>query len=248
MASRLRIMTYNVHGCVGLDRRLDVGRVAEVIAREDPDVVALQELDVGRVRSGGVDQAHEIAARLGMAHHFNAAFRVAEEQYGDAILSRLPMRLAKTGALPRPSRVPGLELRGALWAEVACAGGAALQVVNTHLGLVPLEQKGQVDALLGPDWCGSPAFRAGPALLLGDFNAGSRYAAYKRLAGELSDLQKRFAAPTVATFPSRLPMLRIDHLFACGAVRPLDVWAPNTATARIASDHLPLAADVEVGG
>ena len=58
--------TYNVHRCLGTDRRLDVGRIAEVIAAEEPDIVALQEVDVGRARTGGVDQAHRIAERLGM--------------------------------------------------------------------------------------------------------------------------------------------------------------------------------------
>ncbi|CAN5259585.1 hypothetical protein BH09PSE2_BH09PSE2_17080 [soil metagenome] len=57
----IRVMTYNVHGCVGGDRKLDVGRIAAVIAREEPDVVALQELDVGRARSQRVDQAAAIA-------------------------------------------------------------------------------------------------------------------------------------------------------------------------------------------
>lgn len=245
---RLRVMTYNVHGCVGADRRLDVERIAAVIAREAPDVVALQELDVGRARSDGVDQAHAIAALLGMAHHFNAAFRVAEEQYGDAVLSRLPMRLVKSGPLPRPPRVTALELRGALWAQIDAGGPAPLQVINTHLGLVPLEQKGQVDALLGPGWTGDPAFRRGPGLLVGDFNAASRYSAYRRLAAELRDLQRGFAASTVPTFPARLPMVRIDHLFACGEIEPLDVWAPNHVIARVASDHLPLMAEIEVGG
>ena len=56
-----RILTYNVHRCVGTDRRLDVARVAEVIAAQSPDIVALQELDVGRARTGGVDQAHRLA-------------------------------------------------------------------------------------------------------------------------------------------------------------------------------------------
>jgi endonuclease/exonuclease/phosphatase family metal-dependent hydrolase len=68
-----RILTYNVHGCIGTDRRLDVGRIVEVIAAFEPDIVALQELDVGRARSGGVDQAHEIARGLDMACHFNAS-------------------------------------------------------------------------------------------------------------------------------------------------------------------------------
>ena len=242
-------MTYNVHGCVGLDRRLDVDRVADVIAREAPDVAALQELDVNRARSGGVDQAHAIAQRLGMTVRFNSALirvRVAEERYGDAILSRLPLREVASGPLPRPPRVPGLEDRGALWCEVELPGGARLQVVNTHLGLVPLEQKLQVDALLGPEWMGAAAAR-GPALLLGDFNAGSRFAAYRRLARAYRDLQLGLAPFAAPTYPTRLPVLRIDHLFATPGVRALDVWTPNGRLARAASDHLPLVADLEVG-
>ena len=68
-----RIVTYNVHRCVGTDRRLNVARVAEVLAALNPDIVALQELDVGRRRTGYADQAHEIAARLKMASHFHPA-------------------------------------------------------------------------------------------------------------------------------------------------------------------------------
>ena len=247
MTERLRVMTYNVHGCVGVDKRLDLDRVAAVIAREAPDLVALQELDVGRLRSGGVDQARAIAARLGMNSHFNAAFRVAEEEYGDALLSPLPMRPVRAGPLPTPAGLGRLERRGAQWVALELPGGGELQAVNTHLGLVPMEQRGQVDVLLGGEWTGAAAFAAGPSLLLGDFNATSRYAAYRRLALGLSDLQRAFSAPPVRTFPSRLPMLRIDHVFAAGPVRALECWVPNTATARIASDHLPLVMDVEVG-
>lgn len=131
-----RILTYNVHRCVGPDRRLDIGRVADAIAACEPDIVALQELDVGRPRTGGLDQAHEIAQRLGMSFHFNAALRVEEEQYGDAILTLLPERLVKAGPLPGlDPRVP-LEPRGALWVEVT-VDGRPLQVINTHLGLAP---------------------------------------------------------------------------------------------------------------
>src|SRR5580693_9261607 len=97
----VRILTYNVHRCVGADRRLDV---ADVIAAQAPDIVALQELDVGRARTGGVDQAHRLAQRLGMAFHFNAAFQVEEELYGDAILTTLPERLVKAGPLPSHPR------------------------------------------------------------------------------------------------------------------------------------------------
>lgn len=147
----LRLMTYNVHRCVGTDRRLDVERVAEVIAAERPDVVALQELDVRRARTKGVDQAHRLAELLKMSFHFHPAMTVEEELYGDAILTALPERRIKAKGLPLYRRVPGLEPRGALWVEVE-VGGTKVQIINTHLGLVPQEQKRQAAALLGPDW------------------------------------------------------------------------------------------------
>ena len=106
----LRIMTYNVHRCVGADGRADPRRIAEVIAACGPDMVALQELDVGRLRTGGIDQAHAIAHLLGMSVHFNPALQVEEELYGDAILTALPMRLVKAGPLPGSV---GFEARGA---------------------------------------------------------------------------------------------------------------------------------------
>src|SRR5689334_7943311 len=108
-----RIMTYNVHRCVGVDRRLDLDRIVGLIAEFEPDVVCLQELDVGRARTHGMDQAHEIAERLQMKFHFNAALRVEEELYGDAILTAHPERLVHVGALPTLGGVPGLEPRGA---------------------------------------------------------------------------------------------------------------------------------------
>ena len=168
-----RILTYNVHSCRGGDGKLDVGRIAEVIAQSRPDIVALQELDVRRARTGKVDQAHAIAERLGMSFHFNAALNVAEEQYGDAILSALPIRLVKTGPLPTLPRVRGLERRGALWVEVTLEGGQTVQIINTHLGLVPPEQRAQAQHLLGSEWLGHPQC-ADPTILLGDFNATPR--------------------------------------------------------------------------
>ena len=244
-----RLMTYNVHGCVGVDGRLDVGRIAAVIGEHRPDIVALQELDVGRARSGRVDQAHEIALRLGMRAHFNCALRVEEEQYGDAVLTPLPHRLVHSGPLPTLARTR-LELRGALWVAVEVSPGVELQVLNTHLGLVPREQRLQVAALLGAGWIGRADWRA-PAVLLGDFNATSRYAAYRSLASRLRDVQRgpageRGGKAALRTFPSRLPILRIDHMFLSEGLEVESVRAPPTALTRIASDHLPLIADLRV--
>jgi len=244
-----RIMTYNVHSCRGVDGRLDVGRIAAVIAQSRPDIVALQELDVHRPRTGRVDQAHAIAGRLGMQFHFNAALTVEEERYGDAILTALPMHVVKRGPLPNLPRMKvggrGLEDRGALWVEIE-VDRCPLQVINTHLGLVPPEQKVQSKALVGPDWLGRAPR---PLILLGDLNATPRYAAYKRFAAVLSDARRLAPGrPGAATFPSRLPMLRIDHIFVSAGVKVGGVHAPDTALGRIASDHLPLVMDFTVSG
>src|SRR5665213_1788480 len=163
-----RILTYNVHRCVGTDRRLDVGRVAAVIAAEAPDIVVLQEVDVGRARTGGVDQAHKLAERLGMTSRFNAALKVVEEQSGDAILTALPERLIKAGPLPGYGRLPRLEPLGALWVAIEVEG-KELQVINTHLGLVPREQQIQAAALAGEGWLGHE-LRRDPLILIGDLN------------------------------------------------------------------------------
>ena len=242
-----RILTYNVHRCVGVDGRLDVARIAGVIAALKPDIVALQELDVGRARTGGVDQAHAIARQLDMTWHFNAAVRVEEEQYGDAILTCYPERLVKAGPLPGLTPTLGLEPRGALWIEVTI-DGTPVQVINTHLGLAPREQQRQAAALAGLDWLRREECRA-PVILLGDFNATGASVVYRTLTSRLHDARrlspKRRAT---STFPSRLPFLRIDHVFVSAGVRVLDVDAPYAPPIRVASDHLPLVMDFELTG
>ncbi len=240
-----RIMTYNVHRCVGVDGRLDVERTARAIAHAKPDIVALQELDVGRARTGGVDQAHAIAERLGMSFHFHPAFMVEEEKYGDAVLSCLPMRLARAGALPRSTAVKGLEPRGALWVKIDLGGGIELNVVNTHLSLVPHEQRMQAAALVGAHWLGH-ADCADPAILLGDFNATPQHAAYRRAAERMRDAQVASRRRRRPTFPSRLPMLRIDHVFVSPSVAVTGAHAPGGQLMRAASDHLPLVVDFSI--
>jgi len=240
-----RILTYNVHRCVGVDRRLDVGRVAAVIASLEPDIVALQEVDVGRARSGHVDQAHEIARRLDMDFHFNAALRVEEEQYGDAILTSLPERLVKAGPLPGIRPTMGLEPRGALWIAVTI-GKTEVQIINSHLGLVAREQQNQARALAGTEWLKRPEC-AGPTILLGDFNATSASVVYRTLTARLKDARKLCPhnRPT-STFPSRFPFLRIDHVLVGGGVKVTSLDAPFGPATRIASDHLPLVMDFEL--
>lgn len=240
-----RLMSYNVHRCVGMDRKLDLDRIVGVIAEYEPDIVCLQELDVGRARTGGVDQAAEIARKLEMTVHFHPAMRVEAELYGDAVLTHLPERLVKTDALPTVSGIPGLEPRGALWVQIEI-DGHDLNVMNTHFGLVPREQQRQATALVGRDWLGRQDC-TGPTILTGDFNATSITRPYRILTRRLDDAQRRLGLkPSVKTFPSSFPAIRIDHAFVSPEIQVTGVRSSFSPLARMASDHLPLIIDFEL--
>ncbi|MDX3974243.1 endonuclease/exonuclease/phosphatase family protein [Shinella sp.] len=240
MGTRLRIATYNVHSCFGTDRRLDPGRIAEVIAECEADIVALQEVDVSRARSGGIDQAQTIANHLRMVSHFHPALHLEEERYGDALLTALPTRLVKAAALPSRG-----EPRGALWVEVP-VDAVALQIFVTHLGLLGGERVRQTEALMGPGWLGAEMAKEARTVFVGDLNAISRSASYRMLARRLTDAQVVSGGKPRATFPSRLPLLRIDHIFVGEGIRVLKTFVNDSPLARRASDHLPLCADLEI--
>ena len=240
-----RLVTYNVHRCIGGDRRHDVRRIADVLAATEADIICLQELDVGRARTGWTDQAQEIADHLAMDVHFHAALRVEAEQYGDAIMTRLPERLIHRAALPTIRGVPGLEPRGALWVSVD-VDGTPLQVLTTHLGLVPREQRLQAQTLIEQDWLGHPDCQ-GAVILAGDFNVTPINRPYQILARRLDDAQVRLGRkPTVKTFPAIFPAIRIDHAFVSADIDVLDVSTPNSTAGRTASDHRPLVLDFRI--
>ena len=207
-----------------------------------PDIIALQELDVGRARTGGLDQAHELARRLGMKFHFNAAMTFENEAYGDAILTHLPERLVRSGPLPGYPRLKGLEPRGALWVAVQ-VGGHEVQVITTHLGLVPQEQRRQVAALAGINWLGAPD-RTNPTIFLGDLNAHRRSAVCRALLHGLRDT--RDGVGGLPTFPSTLPIVGIDHVFVSDEIKVRSLTTPTDRQSRQASDHLPLVLDFDI--
>jgi endonuclease/exonuclease/phosphatase family metal-dependent hydrolase len=240
MGTRLRIATYNVHSCFGTDRRLDPGRIADVIAECEADIVALQEVDVARARSGGIDQAQTIANHLRMVSHFHPALHLEEERYGDALLTALPTRLVKAAGLPSRG-----EPRAALWVEVP-VGEVTLQIFVTHLGLLGAERVRQTEALIGPGWLGADMAETARTVLVGDLNAVSRSASYRMLARRLTDAQVAAGGRPKATFPSRLPLLRIDHIFVGEGIRVRKTFVNDSPLARRASDHLPLCADLEI--
>jgi endonuclease/exonuclease/phosphatase family metal-dependent hydrolase len=241
----LRVMTYNVHSCIGMDGKIDAERIARVIARARPDVVALQELDVGRVRSFGVDQAHQIARYLEMEFHFHPAVHLEKERYGDAILTHLPQHLVKVGSLPGLADKPRLEPRGALWVALDLHG-QEVQVINTHLGLSPRERMAQVEALLGSDWLGNEQCRD-PVILCGDFNAQPTSLVCRRVGERFQDVQVLAQGHRPrCTFTSRFPTVRIDHIFVSPGLEVNGIEIPRWQLAHIASDHLPLVAELRI--
>jgi endonuclease/exonuclease/phosphatase family metal-dependent hydrolase len=228
---------------MGLDGQLSMPRIARVLAECDADVIALQELDVQNSRTGFSDQAVELGKLVGMDVHFHPAFSIATEHYGDAVLSRLPVRLVRASGLPTDPSGRGVEPRGALWVAVDC-GGWELQVINTHLGLRPLERLAQIESLLGPGWIGNPQCR-GPVVLCGDFNAGPTSLVYRRITDRLRDAQRALKGFRPRhTWCSPFPLLRIDHVFVNAELDVAGVNVPVSSMIRTASDHLPLVVDL----
>jgi endonuclease/exonuclease/phosphatase family metal-dependent hydrolase len=244
-ARPLRILTYNVHRWLGTDRKISPSRIAEVISAAEPDIVALQEVRVGRVQAGEVDQAAQVASRLGMELHFQPTIRILGEQYGIAVLTRHASKLVKSERLPTQSSGPSFEKRSALWVRVD-VDGQAVQVVNAHLSLRSKERRCQAAALVGEDWLGH-ADCADPAILLGDFNAPPYSRSYKLMASRLRDVQlSNPSGEPQPTFHTRAPVLRLDHVFVTKSVQVVSAAPVRNPLSRVASDHFPLLAELRV--
>jgi endonuclease/exonuclease/phosphatase family metal-dependent hydrolase len=245
VAPPIRVMTYNVHSCAGIDGKVRPERIARVINHFDPDVVAVQEVDAHRPRSGHHDQAQLIADHLRMEHVFHAMFEEEKERYGIAIFSRHPFTMLRAGYLteawPRRFR----EARGAIWVRVEFDGGRPFHFVNTHFGLGRDERRQQADALLGADWLGGLP-ESEPLILCGDFNSSPRSPVYRRLLRRLRDAQRSKPGHNPSpTFSSVKPLLRIDHVFVSRHFAVERAEVPDTPTAMLASDHLPLCVELD---
>lgn len=242
--THLRVMTYNTHGCSGMDGRVSPRRIARIIRQHGPDIVALQELDNGRARSRGEDQASLIAAELGCHVVFcRTVSHGAGEHYGHALLSHHPIEIVKVAPLPTLPEGWWPEPRGALWARIGF-GGALVNVVTTHLGLSPRERQVHMEALLGPDWLG-PVLSTEPCLLCGDFNLTPGSPPYHLAMSKLRDAQAALDGHRPrATFSSMQPFLRLDHIFVSPHFEIEHSLVPRNELTRLASDHLPLLADL----
>lgn len=242
----IRVMTYNIHSCIGNDGKVRPERVARVINHCDPDIVAVQEIDCHRVRSGGHDQAQLIADHLRMTHVFHAMFEEEKERYGIAVFARHLFKVVKASHLTAAVSRPFREARGAIWTRFETEGSRTIHLINTHFGLGRGERGLQVEELLGPNWLGGIADDE-PVIICGDFNSGPRSAVCRRLRTRFRDVQLAAADhKPQPTFSSVKPFLRIDHVFVSHHFSVEEVNLPNTLTSMMASDHLPLCVELRL--
>jgi endonuclease/exonuclease/phosphatase family metal-dependent hydrolase len=239
----MRVATYNVHGCVGLDRRRKPERIAEVIASLEADVIGLQEVEGRRSRSK-IDQAEHLAAKLGLNLVEGPLLLEGKGAYGNAILTPHKVLAVERRIFERP----GSQTRGLLDVQLDVSGvGPAfadgfgpLRVLVTHLEVrdhrVRSQQMREIKHLIDD---GPP----GPTVLMGDLNEWW----HRRLALRALDRSVPFLH-SPATFPARLPLLRLDRIAVKG-LKSTDhdnrAHRVETRLTRIASDHLPLVAELE---
>ena len=238
-------MTYNVHSCIGMDGKVSPQRIARVIGQYEPDIVALQELDMGRKRTHHMDQPHLIAKELEMLYHFHPSIQVEEEKYGNAVLSRYPMDLVCAMKLPKLESKLKFEPRGAIWVSVEI-GDVRLQIINAHLSFYGRECAYQAKALMSPEWIGHVNC-APPAILCGDFNCLPNSVAWRTINNRLRDAQYSLEKHRPrATWFGRYPIGRIDHVFISSDIKVSAIEVSKTELNKLASDHLPLIIDMEI--
>ena len=231
----MRVATYNIHGCVGLDRRRKPERIAEVIKSLEADIVGLQEVE-GRQSRSKVDQARHLAGKLGLNLVEGPLLLEGKGGYGNALLTRYPVLDVHRRIFQRP----GSQTRGLIDAVLDAPKLGPLRVIVTHLEVrdhrIRSTQLREIKHLIDD---GAP----GPAVLLGDLNEWW----HRRLALKALDCTIHFLH-SPATFPARLPLLRLDRI----AVRGLQstdhdnrARRVESRLTRLASDHLPLVAELE---
>jgi endonuclease/exonuclease/phosphatase family metal-dependent hydrolase len=229
----LRVMTFNIQsGLHGLEG------VAGVIRASLPDVVALQEVDVGSTRAGGVDQVAELSRLTGLP--YRAHFRTTDlygGAYGIALLSRFPLEALAQYPLPVPR---GAEPR-TLAHAVVLMDGREVSIYLTHLirrpfnGDARVRQSALVARLMAAD--------SRPKLLMGDLNDDPDSRPVRLLRRDLRDVVAATGgARGTYPMPFILPSLRIDYVLACEAFTPVSSRVLHVAV----SDHYPVVADLRL--
>jgi endonuclease/exonuclease/phosphatase family metal-dependent hydrolase len=229
---KFSLFCWNIHSCVGRDGKCDPDRVRHALASVDFDAFCLQE--VGWQLHRGTrhfDQFKHLADEI-RGHDYRSLTKTRGAQFGNFIISRYPLEATQTVKLGRRWGVP----RCLQIADVVLPK-TRVTVMNTHLGLDPLERLRQMNRIahyvleLGPDQ---------PRVLCGDFNTLRNGVAVKDL-GRLFDYRS-----SSRTFPARRPALQLDRIFAAGLGRCVNEGILRDDRFREASDHLPVYANFEI--
>lgn len=227
-----RIVSYNTHGCVGLDKRHAPDRIAAVLREISPHIVGLQEVDTHALEDHALDQLEYLAKKTRMHPIAGPTLARRIGHYGNAILTRFPVLEVRKLDLS----VPGREPRGAIDADLD-ADGTRLRVIVTHFGLRATERRAQVQSLL-PQLAQEPDR---PVVLLGDFNEWS-------IKGPVVRMLDNVLGPSepVPSFPSWWPVWSLDRIWVRPKASLVACRAHRTLMSRVASDHLPVVATVRL--
>lgn len=231
---RIAIGSYNIHSCVGMDRRRSPSRIAEVLRELDCDIYALQEVDNEPGDEEDSQQLEYLSEAMSMAAIPGLRIVRHSGEYGNALLTRFPVLSVHRHDL---SYGKWLEPRGAIDVELD-VGGRALRVIATHLGLSRSERRFQWRQLLAAIAASPPEH---PTIVLGDMNEWFPSAGTLRDAHKI--LGKALAPPE---FPSFWPFLALTRIWVRPVQAIVSVHAHSTPLAKRASDHLPLRAEIDV--
>ena len=238
--NKVRIATYNIHKCVGIDRRFSPERIAEVLQEIDADVVALQEVLCHKNSDRRDHQAEFIAEELGMDFYLGENRQIKGGLYGNAVLSRLPVRHSQNFDISINRREP----RGCLLAEIALGGNENLQFFNVHLGTSFFERRRQVHKLLHAHVLEHARF-AGKRIVAGDFNEWTKGLTTRLFKTKFQSVDAKTHLGKARTFPGILPVFHLDHIYFDNKFKLADAFLHRSKTALVASDHLPIVAEFE---
>jgi endonuclease/exonuclease/phosphatase family metal-dependent hydrolase len=239
MNETIRIVTYNVHKCRGLDRRELPERIAATLRRLNADVIALQEVIGGGTNREQPGQAHLIANALGGYRcYFGENRRHNGAPYGNAVLSRLPIRFWQNYDLTWRER----ERRGCLRVDVEPWEAVTLHLFNVHLGTGFLERRAQARILLGDSVLRRIDLQ-GPSVVVGDFNEWTRGLASRLMSTHYDSVDLKLQTGKRGSYPGVFPFLHLDHFYFDRRLALKRFHVCRTAQAIIASDHLPIVAD-----
>jgi endonuclease/exonuclease/phosphatase family metal-dependent hydrolase len=236
-----RIVTYNVHKCRGLDRRVRPERIVAVLRETCADVIALQEVLSVEGAARERDQARFIAEELGMDYRVGENRRLDGGAYGNVILSRRPLGTVHNYDITWRGR----ERRGCLRADVlldAGDGSSLLHIFNIHLGTAFIERRHQGRKLVGGEILNDVNLSGG-RVVLGDFNEWTHGLASRLLAEHFKSADIRQHLKRARTYPGLLPLLHLDHIYYDSKLELKTLALHRSRNALIASDHLPLVAD-----